>query len=355
MYEIGIKILNILNDKGYEAYIVGGFARDYYMGYIGNDLDICTNALPSEIKKIFNNIISDNSEYGVIKIKYCDKFIEIASFRKDISYKNRKPIIEFTNNIKEDLLRRDFRMNTLCIDLNGNYIDFYGAIEDINNKMIRMIGKSNRLTEDCLRMLRAIRFATILDFNLEIDIVTEIKENKELLRLLSYNRKKDELDKIFNCLNCKKGIELLIEFDLENSLDLKNLKNINRNVFGLNVWSQLDCINYPFKKNELKIISNIKKLLNEKIDKYSLYKYGQDLINSVYEIKGKNIDVIEEYNNLVIYTKEDINISTNDLINFIDNKEISKVYKVLEKEIVNLNLVNQKQAIIDFLFDKNLK
>ena len=192
MYNEAITILKTLNKYGFEGYIVGGYPRDKYLGIESNDIDICTNANVEELKKICN-IDKEYKEYGNVIIDD----IQITTYRKDTYLKNRNDvIIEYVNTLQEDLKRRDFIINTLCIDMNGNYVDLMGAKKDIDNKIIRMIGSTERLKEDPLRILRALRFKSELKFDLDPDLDKAIKKYSYLVNNLSNNKKDKELKRI---------------------------------------------------------------------------------------------------------------------------------------------------------------
>ena len=205
MYNSAIKVLKMLEEHGFKAYIVGGFVRDLIINRKSSDIDICTNAKPKEIKEIFKNVILKKEQYGSVTLVINQVTFEITTFRKDLK-------------------RRDFTMNTICMDSNGNIIDMLNAKADLENKIIKTVGPARvKLSEDSLRILRAIRFSTILDFDLDKDLIKYIVKYKKLLRKLSYYRKKEELDKIFSSPNKKKGINLFIELDLFDDLDILRL------------------------------------------------------------------------------------------------------------------------------------
>lgn len=190
MYEKALELLCKINNLGYEAYIVGGFPRDKYLGINSTDIDICTNLRVDEAVKHFS--VTNITNYGTYKI---DSF-EIATFRKDIYNESRYPIIEYVNTLEEDLLRRDFIMNTLCIDYKGNYIDKLGAINDIENMVIRTVKNSDiSFKEDPLRIIRALRFKIDLNFELSSDIINSIKVNKNLINSISKSRLNKEIEK----------------------------------------------------------------------------------------------------------------------------------------------------------------
>lgn len=257
MYELGLEILNKLFFNGFDAYIVGGFPRDYYLGLKSDDIDITTNAKYEDLVNIFTTV-KENGYMSYI-VEYKHKSFQITTYRKDISYiGNRKPDIQETvDTLKEDLKRRDFIMNTLCIDKDGKYVDLMDARRDIDNKIIRTVKNPNMsFREDALRMLRCIRFASILNFNIDSLVKEAIINNKDLIRNLSFFRKKEELDKIFSNYNYQKGIDLIKELSLEEVLSIK----IDNNIYGdnyLSIWSQIEYDNnYPFTREEKRILKS---------------------------------------------------------------------------------------------------
>lgn len=218
--DIGLEVLQLIENDGYKAYIVGGFPRDLYLGNISDDIDICTNAPLYELENRFN-VIETNFASSIIEYK--NKNFEITHFRKDIEYKNHRfPVkIELVDDLKTDLLRRDFTINTLCINKDGNYIDLLDATIDLNNKIIKTVGDANhKLTEDALRILRAIRFATILNFDISDDLDKAIIDNAHLVTKLSSKRQKEEIEKIITSLYKERGIILLKKYGIDTILNI---------------------------------------------------------------------------------------------------------------------------------------
>ena len=245
MQEAALKFIKEINSHGYESYIVGGFVRDYLLGIESHDIDIATNATPKEIKEIFEDSCLPAEDYGSVTVISKGIRFEITTFRKDISYiNNRRPAeVKYIDNLKDDLLRRDFTINAICMDESGQIIDLLSGKDDIEKKVIRTIGDANhKFEEDCLRILRAVRFATILDFDLDDDVVKAIYSYKYLLKNLSYYRKKEELDKIFTCSNSMKGIKLLLDLGLDVELELPNLKDVKNTDDLIAVWSILNVV-----------------------------------------------------------------------------------------------------------------
>ena len=190
------KILETLENEGYQAYLVGGYVRDYLLGVTSFDVDIATDALPKDIHRIFN---SSKNNYGSVNIKVDKLNVDITTFRKDLNYVNRRPSkVVYINNLKEDLERRDFTINAICMNKNGKIIDLLNGCKDLDSRTIKMIGSIDvKLKEDPLRIMRAIRFACILDFKIEDELYEKIKEYSYLVGDLSKERIKNELDKIF--------------------------------------------------------------------------------------------------------------------------------------------------------------
>jgi tRNA nucleotidyltransferase (CCA-adding enzyme) len=363
MLDVALKLLNEITSHNYKAYIVGGFVRDHIMGIESNDVDITTNATPKQIKEIFEDSCLPNEDYGSVTVIKKGIRFEITTFRKESEYiNNRKPSeIKYIDDLYQDLIRRDFIINTLCIDYQGNIIDVLGGQEDINNKIIRTVGDAeNRFNEDCLRILRAVRFATILNFNLSDEIINAIGKTKHLLKNLSYYRKKSELEKIFTSSNHINGIKLLIDLGLDKELEIPNLYKIleTDTTSLIGIWSLLNVSSkYPFNKNELDLINNINKVLNlNNMDPVALYKYGLYVNSVAGEIKGTNIKSITEcYNSLVIKVRSDINITSSDIMKLLDKgpgKYIKDIFDDIEREILYHRLENSYDNISQYIISK---
>ena len=360
MLDAALKILKEFNDNSYNAYIVGGFVRDYLLGIESSDIDITTNATPKEIIKIFSDCSLPNEDYGSVIVTVKGVRYEITTFRKETTYvDNRRPgEVKYIDELYPDILRRDFTINTLCMDKDRKIIDYLGGQDDLNKRIIRTVGKAEeRFEEDCLRILRAVRFATMLDFKLDDEVVEAIKKKKQLLKNLSYNRKKNELDKIFNSPNRDYGVGLLIELGLDKELELNNLeKVIGCDVeSSIAIWSLLDVEDlYPFNRNEQDLIENIKKAMQlNNLDPVCLYNYGLYVNSCAAKIKGIDLKNINEaYNNLIIKSRQDINIDSNDIMNSLDRKPgkyIKDIYSDIERSILYKRLDNDKEIIINYI------
>lgn len=361
MQEKALKVLEEITNKGYKAYIVGGFVRDYLLGIESNDIDITTNATPKELQEIFKDNIIDLSDYGSVTLMIKNIRYEITTFRREKKYiDNRKPVeIEYIDDLCEDLQRRDFVINTICMDKNGDIIDFLNGQDDLSKRVIRTVGNAKeKLEEDSLRILRAIRFATNLDFELSDEIKEAIPKVKHLLKKLSYNRKKEELDKIFASVNVKKGIDLLLHFNLDKDLELEKLNEIENTDSLISVWSILNVVDiYPFTNSEKELINDINKVLPlNNCDPMALYKYGLYVNSVAGAIKGMDKkEITNSYNNLIIHARKDIEITSEEIMEIL-NKEPGKylktVYEDLEEEILYSRLQNSKEEIKKYITEK---
>ena len=363
MLDVALKLLKEITSHSYKAYIVGGFVRDHLLGIESNDIDICTNATPKQIKEIFEDSCLPKEDYGAVLVEMKGVTFEITTFRKEIEYDdNRHPFeIKYIDDLYQDLLRRDFVINTLCMDEDGKIIDYLGGQTDLDNHVIRSVGNPvDKFSEDSLRILRAIRFATILDFSLDDELRSAIIETKHLLSNLSYNRKKEELDKIFTSPNYRNGIKLILELGLQKELEIPNLSDTldTDNISLIGIWSVLNVVDiYPFNKNELELISKVNEAVKlDNLDSYTLYKYGLYVNCVAGEIKKEDIrDITEAYNDLVIKSRDEIDITSEEIMRLVNQepgKYIKDIYEDIEKEILYLRLDNEKSSISKYILKK---
>ena len=357
MLDVALKVLNEIESHGFKAYIVGGFVRDYVLGNTTNDVDICTDATPKDIKDIFENITLPKMDYGAVRLDIKKHRFDIMTFRKEISYyNNRKPMeVEYIKDLESDLRRRDFTMNTLCIDKDGNVIDLLNGKEDIENRVINTVGESiSRFVEDPLRILRAVRFYTTLEFDLGEEVRLAIIQTKGELSRLSYQRKKDELDKIFCHTNVKRGIDLIVELGLDKELGL-DFRRCVYNTDLMGIWASIDVSHdYPFSKNEKELIDMIREVreLNN-LDPKVLFKYGLYVNLIAGSLNGTDRkDIANKYETMPIRNKDEVNISPKqvmDVLNIDPSKKIKEIYDDLINNILCGKVLNNYEDIVDYL------
>lgn len=192
-------IISTLQTHGYEAYAVGGCVRDSILGRIPDDWDITTSATPLETKQLFKRTFDTGIEHGTITVLIDKEAFEVTTYRVDGKYEDsRHPSeVTFTRSLKEDLLRRDFTINAMAYNDAEGLVDIFGGIEDLQNKTIRCVGNAReRFGEDALRILRAVRFAAQLGFEIEEETREGIIELAPTLANISAERIQVELIKM---------------------------------------------------------------------------------------------------------------------------------------------------------------
>ncbi|ADZ07129.1 tRNA CCA-pyrophosphorylase [Lactobacillus amylovorus] len=192
-------VLRTLEDAGFEAYFVGGSVRDVLLHRHVHDVDITTSAYPEEVKELFDKSIDTGIKHGTVTVLYGGESYEITTFRTESGYQDfRRPDhVTFVQNLDEDLKRRDFTINALAMDMHGDIVDLFNGIEDLKNHIIRAVGNpEKRFHEDALRMMRAVRFMSQLEFKLEEKTEQAIKDNHELLKKISVERIREEFVKM---------------------------------------------------------------------------------------------------------------------------------------------------------------
>lgn len=193
------RIIADLEDGGFEAYAVGGCVRDSLMGRKPKDWDVTTSATPADVKSIFRNTYDTGIEHGTVSVRFGTAIYEVTTFRIDGDYSDhRRPdAVRYTNQLAQDLRRRDFTMNAMAYHPSSGIIDLFGGQEDIARKCIRCVGEPReRFEEDALRMLRAYRFAARFGFEIEAATQRAVKEKAPLLVNVSRERVREEMDRL---------------------------------------------------------------------------------------------------------------------------------------------------------------
>ena len=207
--EVEVKILNKLNEYG-KGYIVGGAIRDILLGLKPKDVDFATNLSYETLKTLFSEYTPKETgkSFGVLRIRINNIDYEIAKFRKDIYGKEKK--VSFVDDIKNDLVRRDFTINAMAYNQKEGIIDLYNGQKDIENRIINFVGNAEeRIIEDPLRVLRAFRFMSKLNFSLSENTIEAIKKQKDLLKNIPEERITMEFSKLLLGDNIKNTLTLM--------------------------------------------------------------------------------------------------------------------------------------------------
>jgi tRNA nucleotidyltransferase (CCA-adding enzyme) len=210
-------ICKILQTSGFQAYIVGGCVRDLLLDVEPKDWDICSNATPEQVMEVFPKTYPTGLQHGTITVAMNDKHYEVTTFRSDGTYSDgRRPDnVEFVLNLEEDLLRRDFTINAMAYDpISEKLNDPFHGLKDLQNKTIRAVGHAAaRFSEDGLRVMRAARFASRLNYTIEHTTLTGMAVCSHKLDSISKERIKDELVKILQTQKPSIGLQLLHDIE----------------------------------------------------------------------------------------------------------------------------------------------
>ncbi|EAC8099067.1 CCA tRNA nucleotidyltransferase [Listeria monocytogenes] len=216
-----LPVLQKLTTAGFEAYFVGGSVRDYLLNRTISDVDIATSAFPEEVKAIFQSTYDTGIAHGTVTVRENNEFYEVTTFRTEGTYEDfRRPSeVTFIRSLEEDLKRRDFTMNAIAMDEHFALHDPFSGQLAIQNKEIKAVGKaSERFHEDALRMMRAVRFLSQLDFELDKETEKALESQIELLQHTSVERMTVEWIKMMKGKAAKRAIELLLKVKMETYL-----------------------------------------------------------------------------------------------------------------------------------------
>lgn len=264
-FTAALPVLKQINEAGYEAYFVGGSVRDLLLNRHIHDVDIATSAYPMEIKQIFKKTIDTGIKHGTVTVLYEGESYEITTFRTESGYQDfRRPDhVTFVQNLSEDLKRRDFTINALAMDVDGNVIDHFDGLGDLDKHLIRAVGKAeNRFHEDALRMMRAVRFMSQLQFTLEPETEQAISDNHELLSKISVERIRDEFVKMGIAPGSQKAFQIFLDTGL--SEEVPGFKGKKEN---LALYPQLN-FSPTTEANLWALMIILLKLPNEKIPSF---------------------------------------------------------------------------------------
>lgn len=277
--------------------VVGGSVRDALLKMKSTDLDLATSATPDTVINQLDNknitVISTGYEHGTVTAVVRGRHYEITTFRKDVATDGRRATVSFSDSLADDLARRDFTMNAVAVDMQGNVIDPYGGCDDLRNGIVRAVGKPHeRFAEDYLRILRAARFAAKFGFTIETNTYEAmVYQSRHLLEHVSIERVTQELDKAFTASNVRNYLYLLDDigflYDLFPELYGRDLYRLGRTIERieppykwyafLNAFDNVDAIS-----NRLKLSNSLRNSAKPVIQAYnSVCKYDDEIPDSV--------------------------------------------------------------------------
>lgn len=386
IFTAALPVLKKIEQAGFEAYFVGGAIRDLLLKRHIHDIDIATSAYPEEVKQIFPKTIDTGIKHGTVTVLNDGESYEITTFRTESGYQDfRRPDhVTFVQNLEEDLKRRDFTINALAMNTQGEIIDLFDGLGDIKKHVIRAVGDpQKRFHEDALRMMRAVRFMSQLNFSLETGTQTAVKELHHLLPKISVERIRDEFVKMGTGENSRAAFQVFLNTQLsEGAPDFAGKSDLlaiyPRLKFNPNMetslWSVIiillkiqDNQIAQFMrdwKNSNAVTEKVKKivvffdLISERAPSdLELFEAGKDiLLNTidVAHILGQPINskaLVDRYTALPIKSSAELAIDGQFLINFgiKPGPKLGQLLSDIKNKVITGQLENSQDAIQQYL------
>lgn len=356
--KLGLQLIRCLNENGYEAYLVGGAVRDYLLGLPIHDVDICTNALPENVGALFCDTSDLNNAYLSCRVHFNHITFEVTTFRKDITYSDhRHPKIEVAKDLKEDVLRRDFTINALAMDADGNMIDYVDGQKDLENKVIKTIGNAKqRFDEDGLRVLRALDFSSRFDF--ELDNAIKESFSNDYLSHLPVEYIATMVEKIV-CNPYLKRLNVVEEYQLLKSFPFYQVAIEHAIAYEEdNIYSLFYALHgflpdhLKISRKKIKEAANIGQIIKHKFSDRILLEHSKEDVLSAMRIANKidstHLDIEwlnNRYQAMPIHSLKEIDFD----FNYLPPKERSKAQLYVTNAILEGKILNQQELIFDYL------
>ncbi|GAB3066178.1 CCA tRNA nucleotidyltransferase [Virgibacillus ainsalahensis] len=381
-------ILEKLEEHNHKAFFVGGCVRDFLLKRPMGDIDIATSASPEMIQQIFQKVIPVGIEHGTVIVRYRHESYEVTTFRVDGTYTDRRhpDSVEFVRNIEQDLERRDFTVNALAMDKNGNIIDLFDGEKDLQNRMIRTVGDGfERFQEDPLRIIRALRFSSQLGFAIHPETFNEMKKCKQDIENLAVERVVNEITKLFAGRFIINGIAYLKESGVYKHLpvmmkypyimdllpkSMNTLYSLGEIIALLHIlepeisvvkWGkEWKCSNRT-KNEAIQLVRAYDYYKINQLDRWLVYQLDSAyyhgfvrLINGLHPSIPFNFQEMKQIDgSLPIHSKKDIVIDGNEIANlFPDLKRgpwLKDIIHSIEQKIVTGTLINRKIEIKEWI------
>ncbi|MCH7321267.1 CCA tRNA nucleotidyltransferase [Solibacillus sp. MA9] len=382
-WQIAIDVINQIEHAGFEAFIVGGAVRDYYLTKENNDIDIATSALPQEIQAIFPHTIDVGIEHGTVLVLHQNEPIEVTTYRTESTYTDhRRPdAVHFVRNLAEDLKRRDFTMNAMALSQSGDFIDLFDGRKHIDEQLICAVGNAEeRFKEDALRMLRAVRFAAQLNFKIDDQTFAAIQKQAASIELIAMERIQVELSKIFTSQFPAQGIHYMQESNLAKHLNgefdsraWQYFQSENRQVGWayfclvnneLALLTQFRCSNKD--KQFAKQVLEAYDCLLKGIEKIELLYFDVEILHTAYQFtqwQQQTINVSweqlqQQKLTLPIQSAKELAITGQDVMAWSHKKRGPWIKEMLDtslRAVVNGDVVNDKQKLKEWFHATNVE
>ena len=387
-FQEALPVLEKIKEAGFEAYFVGGSVRDALLNRPIHDVDIASSAYPEEIKTIFPRTVDVGIEHGTVLVLEGQGEYEITTFRtEDVYVDYRRPSqVSFVRSLEEDLKRRDFTINALALNQEGEIVDLFNGLADMENRTLRAVGvAAERFNEDALRIMRGFRFQAGLDFDLEELTFQAMADCAPLLEKISVERIFIEFDKLLMAPFWRKGLENLIRAaaydflpDMKHSAEaLQELLDHLAGDFQFSsseqAWAALlltlkvkdvrkflkhwkTSNDFQKRVNQLVAVYEIRQ--ERSLSKRDCYQYDLDLIlqaESLRQAAGLPVEfeaIEATYAALTIHDKHEIVVTGSHLIRdygFKPGPELGQILTKIEWAIVDGELANSKEEIMNFI------
>lgn len=391
-YQKAIPVLNKLEQAGFEAYFVGGSVRDILLDQPIHDVDIATSAFPEEIKQLFPKTIDIGIEHGTVLVLAEEEQYEITTFRTESTYQDyRRPDhVEFVRSLEEDLKRRDFTINAFALKEDGQIIDLFDGLADLENQILRAVGDpQERFHEDALRMMRGIRFVSQIGFTLEQETAAAIQANHSLLGKISVERINVEFIKMLLGKERSTGLRIFVETqcyiycpglrdygeallrfaDLPDEplqtesqawallIDQLGLQESEIRPF-LKEWK---CSNQMIREVQM-IVHGLIQRKRQMLEPMVLYCLGKENALKTEELmiyfgETPQLEQVAKcYDQLPITSMRELAIDGKKLLSVSDKKPgkwVSDALQAAERAVVEGNLANEASALVDYLQQNN--
>lgn len=386
-FKKALPVIDKLNRAGYEAYFVGGSVRDCILNLPIHDVDIATSAFPAEIKEVFEKTIDVGIEHGTVLVLHQDESYEITTFRTESTYQDyRRPDhVDFVRSLEEDLKRRDFTINALALNAQGQIIDLFHGLEDLQNKRLKAVGiAAERFQEDALRMMRGLRFVSQLGFDLEEQTQAAITTHAPLLSKISVERICIEFEKLLLGQNAQQAFQLFITTDCfkycpqlaDKQHFLQQISEILRfPIQDLSVaWCLLiDELEIAIKHQ--KAFLKEWKLSNQRIHEVLLLREALEIIKQrpldvldyyqlnetcltqlfyiapFYDLDLSKESLLNQYRLLVIHSLKDLAINGNDLMRALNRRGglwLKETLAHCERAVLLKEVANEREALLNY-------
>ncbi|MGF7436521.1 CCA tRNA nucleotidyltransferase [Lentilactobacillus senioris] len=382
-FKQALPILTTITAAGFEAYFVGGSVRDTILNKPIHDVDIASSAYPAEVKNLFKKTVDTGIQHGTVMILDHGHGYEVTTFRTESGYQDyRRPDqVTFVRSLAEDLMRRDFTINALAMNAEGVVTDLFGGLTDLNDHVIKAVGDpAARFHEDALRMMRAVRFSSQLNFQIEAETKQAIASQAELLTKIAMERIHEEFVKLMMGQAASQGVEQLISTKLYQYLPglnerVSELRPLADQKFELanenQVWSFLAMtlgisasqVSDWLKKWKTanKIVKDVTEMVqlltvikSQTVSNWDLYVAGrQNVLDALAVSRWLNMpyrpDLLQQYDQLVITQKKQLTISGKELMQnqiVTAGPVLGQVLSYLEQQVVAGDLANEPDLLV---------